>query len=89
MTSAPFKFELGETLKDIITGFHGVVMGRTQYATGCNHYGLVSRDLDKDGKPKDWQWFDESRLVSVPKAGKVKFNLTKPTGGPYPNAPEV
>ena len=42
-----FKFKKGEVLKDKITGFSGVVMARCDYITGCIHYGLLSRDLDK------------------------------------------
>lgn len=45
----PFKFELGVTLKERVTGFEGVVMGRTQYYTGCDHYGLLSRELTDKG----------------------------------------
>jgi len=87
-----FKFELGEVLKDTITGLRGVVMGRTQYITGCNHYGLLVRKLNKDGKVPDWEWMDEMRLqkagekisfhsAPIPKVGKPK------NGGPTQNAP--
>jgi len=87
-----FKFELGEILKDTVTGFCGVIMGRTQYITGCNHYGLLTRKLSKDGKVPDWEWMDEMRLqrtgektflhsAPVPKVSKPK------NGGPAPNAP--
>ena len=60
------KYELGQELKDIITGFRGIAVGRTEYLTGCNHYGLCSQKM-KEGKPGDWQWFDESRLISTGK----------------------
>jgi len=86
--SIPFRFDLGLSLKDIVTGFEGIAMGRTQYFTDCNHYGLCSRDLDKDGKPKEWQWFDETRLQETKKI-KVTLNVKKPTSGPHPNAPEM
>jgi hypothetical protein len=84
----PLKYELGATLRDSITGFEGVAMGRTQYFTGCNHYGLLSRKLDKDGKPEEWQWFDETRLEDVGKTLIVLGGYT-PTSGPHPNAPEM
>ena len=82
-----FKLEFGEILKDAVTGFVGVVMGRTEYTTGCKHYGLLSRKL-VDGKITDWIWLDENRLS---RTGK-KVNLHTPKrepGGPMPNAPEM
>ena len=66
-----FKFNLGDEVKTKITGFKGIIRGRTDYLTGCNHYGLQSEKLDKDGNPKKWQWFDEEELVLI-KAEKIK-----------------
>lgn len=31
-----FKFENGQIVKDMITGFTGVVVARVNYMTGCN-----------------------------------------------------
>lgn len=80
-----FQFPLGSVLKDCITGFEGIVMGRTEYITGCKHYGLACREL-KDGKPMDWEWFDESRLTLV--SISIPLLKTNDTGGPCPNAPQ-
>ncbi len=82
------EFEVGEILKDKITGFEGVVLGRTEYHTGCNHYGLQSKSL-KDGKPIDWEWFDETRLMHVEGSEKMLQETRKPTSGPHPNAPQM
>ena len=81
------KFELGEVLKDIVTGFQGVAMGKTTYFTGCDHYGLCSQNL-KDSAPLDWQWFDKTRLVRVEGAEKIMKQPRIPTSGPCPNAPQ-
>ena len=87
-----FKFELGETLKDKITGFEGVVMGRSQYFTDCNHYGLLSRTL-KDGIPTDYQWFDETRVVRVENTEIVtkeeRIDRKGATSGPFSNPPTL
>lgn len=87
-----FVYELGEVLKDIVTGYEGVVMARTDYLTGCNHYGLLKQKLGKEGKPEDWQWFDEKRLVKVPKKKKIELesrqNNEEGPGGPAPTPPE-
>ena len=57
-----FKFDLGAFVREQITGYEGVVVGRAQHLTGCNTYGLKSRKL-KDGIPIDTQWFDENQLA--------------------------
>ena len=62
---AEFKFALGVMLRDIVTGYKGIVLGRTQYFTGCNHYGLMKRGVDEKGKPGEYEWFDEGRLEQV------------------------
>lgn len=80
------KYQLGEELKDIVTGFVGFAVGYTVYLTGCNHYGLASRKLGTNGKPGDWEWFDESRLI--PTGKKLKGYKAPNTSGPEPNAPE-
>ena len=82
------EYNLGDKLKDKVTGFSGIVMGITKYATDCLHYGLQSCEL-KDQAPIAWQWFDESRIALVLKKA-VSFNRgKKPTSGPYPDAPSM
>ena len=83
-----FKFKLGTILRDIVTGFRGVAMGRTQYFTGCTHYGLCSRTVTQDkSKMEDWVWIDESRLTEVKGSRPVVFQNAAPTSGPHPNPP--
>lgn len=80
-----FKFDLGLELKDTITGFQGVAMARTEYLTGCNHYGLQSRDQRKDGQPIDWVYFNESRLTVV---DQVADKSDGAPSGPCSNPPQ-
>lgn len=81
------KYELGQELKDIITGFKGIVMGRTEYLTGCVHYGLSPQKLTENGKTPDYEWIDESRLVATGK--KIKGYKCPETSGPEQNAPSL
>lgn len=74
--------KLGNKVKDVITGFKGVVIGRTEWLHGCTTCGVVPQEL-KDGTTIDSKWFDEGRLEVV--KGKVKThteNHDKP-GGPH------
>jgi len=58
-------------------------MGITEYNTGCIQYGVYPQKLDKDGKTRDWLWFDGSRLKATGKSIDIKPAV----GGPHPNAP--
>jgi hypothetical protein len=83
-----FKFELGQEVKEKVTGYAGVVMSRSEYFTGCLHYGIQSRSLTPDGKTKDWEYFDESRLELIGN----EFVLQVPdesTSGPGRNPPQM
>lgn len=90
-----FKFKNGAELKDVITGFRGIVVGRSDFITGCRQYCLRPKGLQKEGKPKPSNWFDEDRLKKVGKG--ITLNPTKkppkrksPPGGTslegYPDA---
>ena len=61
--------EIGLTYRAIVSGFEGLCVARATYLTGCDRAGIQSRSLDKDGKPQDAIWFDESELelVGAPK----------------------
>jgi len=87
------KFQLGDVLKDVVTGYEGVVLAITHYYTGCVHYCLQSRKLDKDGKERTWESYDESRLVIAGKAVQLPGRREPPIperreilarSGPFP-----
>lgn len=66
---------LGQTAKDTITGFEGVITARAEYITGCTQM-LLQPALDKDGKFTEARWFDEDR-ITVTKEAEVKLPRTK------------
>ena len=72
-----FKFELGATLADQITGFKGIVIGQTKWLSNCNTYGLKAKA--KDNKIENAEWFDESQL-KLAKSSNIKPK--QDTGGP-------
>lgn len=63
------RIELGDEVKDTITGFKGIATGRTDWLHGCSRIGIQSQSLI-EGKPTEAQWFDEQQCVVV-KAAKV------------------
>jgi len=76
-----FKFELGQKVKDLFTGFTGAVLARTEYLTGCVQYGVLPCKLKKNGGRPDCEWFDEDRLVKM--QGKICIKKSR-DGGPCP-----
>lgn len=52
------KFKIGQIVKDVITGYTGVVMAVTEY--------------HKDGKPVKWKWIDEQRLTATGKTVEIE-----------------
>ncbi len=64
--------QLGDKVRDSITGYSGIVVAITEWLYGCRRIGVQAQEL-KDGKPVEECWFDEQRLTETPKAT---------TGGP-------
>jgi hypothetical protein len=83
-----FKFDMGQGVKDVITGFSGHVMARSQYLTGCNQYFVLPK-MDKTGAYPDGTWVDENRLAAFGKS--VSLNPASSTaivkGGPAESYP--
>ena len=55
---------LGDTVKDKISGFTGVVTGKHYYLWGCIRCSVLSKEL-QDGKPIEEMLFDEAQLEYV------------------------
>ena len=73
-----FKINLGDEVKDVVTGFKGIVTSRTQWLHNCNVYGVQPQGL-KDGKSFAREHFDEPQLKVIVK--KV-VKPSRRTGGP-------
>lgn len=54
-------FELGDRVSCKITGFTGIIIGKSEWLNGCATYGIQTEDL-KDGMPQKVKWFDEPQL---------------------------
>lgn len=74
-------FELGDRVKDTITGYTGVIIGMSQWTTGCAR-ASVQAPVDKDGKVPDSIGIDVLTLEMV-KAGP-RHDADRSKGGPRP-----
>jgi len=80
----------GSQVKDIYTGYEGIVMARTEYLYGCTQVLIVPLDLDKDGKRLSGEWFDEQRIETIKKKAPKKSKESKAkTGGPQADVPDT
>jgi hypothetical protein len=76
--------ELGDKVKDKVSGFNGVVVSKTKYLNGCCRVGVKPQSLEK-GSTIDEEWFDVGQLEIVDK--KAVSVVPKDTGGPAVNPP--
>ena len=79
------EINLGDQVKDKVSGFKGVAIAKTEYLNGCFRIGVQPK-VDKDGKSCDAEWFDEPQLEIIGKK-KVKEG-SKKVGGPKSIKPE-
>jgi hypothetical protein len=71
---------LGDVVKDKITGFQGMVIAITHWLNGCIRINVQPQAL-KDGKPIESECFDIQQIEVV----KAKASpVTKRPGGPFP-----
>jgi hypothetical protein len=89
--------ELGDRVKDIVTGYEGIAIGKTEWLTGCDTIGICPTELDKDGKTKNTVWFDVTRIEILEKdAVQLEFDkdtpeepATKPDNGGPQDTPQT
>lgn len=51
----------GKRGRDKVTGFEGVITAITYYMYGCAQVLLIPT-VDKEGKKREGEWFDEGRI---------------------------
>ncbi len=80
--------ELGDKVKDVISGFTGIVTGKSEFLHGCIRYGICPQELH-DGATIDTHWFDEPQLELIESNVVAVDNKTPEdkTGGPMSSNP--
>lgn len=66
--------DFGQEGTDKVTGFKGVIIGRAVFMNGCARVAVQPK-VDKDGKTRKLEWFDETMVES--KRKKVVVEKTK------------
>jgi len=74
---------LGQRVRDVVTGFEGIVVSRVEYLSGCVQY-CVKPHVGEDGKMLEGEYIDEQRIEIV---GDGKTVIAAPTGGVMSDTP--
>lgn len=78
------EIELGDVVKDTISGFQGVAVGWTRWLYGCDRITVQPQTLH-EGKPIVCESFDLPQLVLVKKrVVKLQVKDANTPGGPRP-----
>jgi len=56
--------KMGDRVKDSISGFSGIVIGRAEYLYGCVQILVQPESLQEGGEPCESRWMDEQRFDS-------------------------
>ena len=78
------KVALGDKVKDTVSGYKGIVIGRSDFLNGCTRIG-IQQVVGKDGSYQEPQWFDEPQLEVI--KTKVTKQGPRDTGGPMVSIP--
>lgn len=78
--------ELGDSVKDKISGFKGTAVTRTEFLNGCIQYGVVAK-VGKDNKMPEEFPFDEQQLDVVKR--KTPDIEKNENGGPRRAMPKM
>lgn len=63
--------KIGDTVRDAISGYEGVVIGRTEWIYGCIRFTVQTQGLH-EGKPIDPVSLDEGQAIWVKSALPVR-----------------
>lgn len=83
--------ELGYKVRDLITGFEGIVVAITRWLHGCDRVTVQPDVLDDNGKVKEAVVFDDASLEvleerKIPVANHTVKEVERRTGGPQNDA---
>jgi len=77
------KVNLGDEVKDSISEFEGIAIGRAEYMTGCVQILIAAKNQKTEETPTEY-WIDEQRLKITKRAAYEfpKEDVLKAPAGP-------
>ncbi len=77
-----FKFNNGVEVKDVVSGFTGIVDCVSLWLNGCRRYSVQPKMKKGETSKPDSIWVDEESLEQISDGVNKKLKSSK-TGGPY------
>lgn len=78
--------ELGDTVKDIYTGFTGIATSKTEFINGCIQYGVAPKWNKGDKVPMEEVGINSESLIVIKKGPRIKVKeVKKEINGDYNN----
>jgi len=77
---------LGDKVRDTVTGFTGIAFGITTFLNGCKRVG-VQPAVDAQGKMQPSEWFDEPQLEVIEITTIKRNPSAQLVGGPMISIP--
>lgn len=65
--------KLGEEVRDVITGFEGIVIARSEYLSGRIMIEVQPKGLDRYGEMQNSERIDEQRLNGKEQKGLIGY----------------
>lgn len=88
MDNAAVDPRFGKQARDKVTGFEGVITGKSIFMYGCEQLCLMP-SVDKEGKMREGQWFDVARIELLEEKVKPAQVRAEKPGGPNPDLPRA
>ena len=66
---------LGDTVRDVITGFTGIVVAHIVSTYEAEQFRVQPKALTSEGQPVTAVWFESGRLEAVPRHGLPGFGV--------------
>ena len=74
--------KLGDSARDVVSGFSGIVTGKAEYLFCVDKICLEPELLDSNGQPVKPAWFEADRVSLIVKKTQITgLSISKKTGG--------
>ena len=74
------QIQMGDEVKDTLSGYQGIAAGFMRYLTGCDQILINPVGVDKEGKLRESHYFDVERVVVIEEQKVKEEDYRVPVG---------